>query len=145
MRYSEVDKYIQKNGLLKGIEEKPGIYAITVDNKIVYVGMSKNLYQRCSQHIYNTQNAMFNQEQKYLLLLSAHLGGHNVDCLLLEYCDIELLRVRENWWIEDQQPILNILTPSGKQDITELKIEDVIADVHRRRLETLKILGMEEK
>lgn len=144
MKRTEIEGYVAANELLRGVGEEPGVYAITVDGQIVYVGMSKNLYQRCCQHIYNTQNAMLNQEHKYLLLLSAQLGGHQIDCMPLEYCDIELLRDKESWWIEDQQPILNILTPTGKQDITELKIEDVLAEVQKRRTHLLNILGIKE-
>lgn len=136
MKYTEIEGYVAANELLQGIGEEPGIYAITVDEQIVYVGMSKNLYQRCCQHIYHTQNAMLNGEQKYLLLLSAQLGGHNVDCIPLEYCDISVLRELEDRWIELESPILNILTPTGKHDISELKIEDLIADVQNRMGQT---------
>lgn len=144
MKRTEIEDYVAANELLIGVNENPGIYAITVDDQIVYIGMSKNLYQRCCQHIYNTQNAMLNQEDKYLLLLSANLGGHRIDCIPLEYCDISLLRDKEAWWIEDQQPLLNILTPSGKQDISELKIEDLINEVQKRQKILKKVLGEED-
>lgn len=144
MKRTEIDDYVADNQLLKGVTEEPGIYAITVDDQIVYVGMSKNLYQRCCQHIYNTQNAMLNQEHKYLLLLSAHLGGHNIDCKPLEYCKVPELRELEDRWIELEAPILNILTPTGKQSITQLKIEDVLEEVSFRRKQQLLESGMEE-
>lgn len=145
MKRTEIEDYVAANKLLRGVDEKPGVYAITVDRQIVYVGMGKNLYQRCCQHIYNTQNAMLNQEHKYLLLLSAQLGGHQIDCIPLEYCDIELLRDTESWWIENEQPILNILTSTGKQDIIKLKIEDLLAEVKKRRTHLLNTLGIKEE
>ena len=86
---------------------------------------------------------MFNQEKKYLLLLSAHLGGHKIDCIGVECCDEDMLRLRENYWIESEKPILNILTPSGKQHIENLKIEDLLNEVRERRNLYLASLGME--
>lgn len=144
MKYNEIEKYIKSNGLLKQVEPKSGIYAITIDRQIVYVGMSKNIYTRCGQHIYHTQNAMLNKEKKYLLLLAAQLGGHDIDCIGLEYCPEDELREREDRWIELESPILNIVTPSGKNDISELKIWDVLEYVNKRKARTLEALGLTE-
>lgn len=127
MRRADLEEYIAENELLtQNILKLPGIYAITIDGYIVYVGQSKNVYERCSQHIYNTQNAVLNNEKKYLLLLSAHLGGHKIDCVGLEYVEIDALTEVEDKLIEKYTPCLNILTPYGKQDISKLKIEDVL-------------------
>lgn len=133
MKLKELDKFIEDNNLLVDIQEKPGIYAITIDNCIVYVGQSKNIYQRCSQHIYNVENAILNQEKKYLLLLAAKLGGHDIDYKYIEYCDIEDLREREEFHISSTKPILNILTPEGKHDISDLRVGDVLIEVQRRK------------
>ena len=39
MKYKDIDNYVKENNLLqKGILKEPGVYAITVDNIIVYVG-----------------------------------------------------------------------------------------------------------
>ena len=127
MKYKELDSFIAENALLKTItNDVSGVYAITIDNYIVYVGQSKNLYRRCAQHIYNIENAMCNKEKKYLLLLSAKLGGHKVDCELIAEWDESELNECEDWFIEHANPCLNILTPHGKQEIKNLKIEDVL-------------------
>lgn len=126
MKREQLQEFIAENNLLTNCHKQSGIYAITIDGYIVYVGQSKNVYDRCSQHIYNIENAMFNKEKKYLLLLAAKLGGHNVDCEYLEYCDIDILTEKEDKYIEFCEPCLNILTPTGKNDISELKIEDVL-------------------
>lgn len=130
MRYSELDYYIAKNKLLKEVPKEAGIYAITVDDCIVYVGMSKDMRQRCSQHIYNTQNAMLNEEHKYLLLLAANLGGHKIDCMVLEFCDEEYLRKREAEYISLLEPILNIAMPGSRKDISDLKIDDLLVYIN---------------
>lgn len=38
MKYTDIDKFLEENNLLLNVEEKAGIYAITVDNQIVYIG-----------------------------------------------------------------------------------------------------------
>ena len=129
MKYTEIDQFVKKNKLLQEVEEKSGIYAITLDNKIVYIGQSKNIYYRCCQHIYNTENAMLNKEKKYLLLLAAKLGGHDIDCKPIDYADPDCLTELENLYIEQYNPMLNILTPHGKQDISNLKIEDLLEGI----------------
>lgn len=126
MKYTELNDFIEDGGLLQHTTNTPGIYAITIDDGIVYVGQSKNVYARCAQHIYHIENAVLNQEKKYLLLLSARLGGHRVDCYQIEICDQDVLTERENYYIEKFEPCLNILTPLGKQDIQSLKIKDVL-------------------
>ena len=86
MKRTEINDFIKENNLLETCKESAGIYAITIDNYVAYIGQSKNIFQRCSQHIYNIENAGFNHEKKYELLLAAKLGGHKIDCHYLEYC-----------------------------------------------------------
>ena len=87
------------------------------------------MYRRCSEHIYRTQNAMLMGEKKYLLLLAAELGGHDIDCAPVEYCEEENLRDKENYYIETYKPCLNINMPGCRQDITDLKIEELLANL----------------
>lgn len=61
---------------------------------------------------------MLSKEQKYLLLLSAQIGGHNIDCYTIEVCAPELLTERENYYIEAFKPCLNINVVGARQDIT---------------------------
>lgn len=126
MKRTELDNFIRENNLLEKCQEHAGIYAITIDDYIAYIGQSKNIYQRCSQHIYNIENAGFNHEKKYELLLAAKLGGHKIDCHFLEYCGEAELTEKEDSWIEYCMPPLNILTPLGKQDISKMRIEELL-------------------
>lgn len=140
MKYKEIDDFIIENDLLSTIAAQAGIYAITINDFIVYVGMSKNCYQRCCQHIYNMNNAMLNNEKKYELLLSAKLGGYKVDCIQLETCEEYELRELEDRWIEQLMPPLNIQTPLGKNDISNLTILGLIYKLtYRVDLENSKI------
>ena len=140
MKYTELDTYIEENKLLThNIQPKAGIYAITIDGGIVYIGQSKNVRQRCGQHIYNTENAMLNQEKKYLLLLSAKLGGHVIDCYGICYGEEDSLLEAEKYYINEYLPILNIIIPGHENnDISNLKIEDVLKGI-RYEFETKKL------
>lgn len=122
MKHEEVEEFVERNGLLSNCKREPGIYAITINDLIAYVGQSKNVYQRCCSHIYGIENAGFNKEKKYELLLSAKLGGYKVDCKPLCYCDEEELNKTERYYINLLTPPLNIITPNGKQDISNLTI-----------------------
>lgn len=144
MKYNEVESFIKKNNLLKDIPNKSGIYAITIDGYVVYIGKSKDMYQRCSQHIYNTENAILNKEQKYLLLLSAKLGGHTVDCVPVEFCKEEYLNESEDFWMYMLDPCLNIITPEGKRDISNLKIKDVLNNLKHDFSNRAEILRQQE-
>ena len=126
MKYTEVDKFVEKHKLLEGIENKRGIYAITLDDIPVYVGQSKWVVERLKKHIYNIQNGMLVDDYKYKLLLAAKLGGHKIRYKILEYCDIDDLKEAEDKWITKLKPCLNVVTPYGMQNIELLKIEDVI-------------------
>ena len=125
VKRTEINDFIRENNLLETCKESAGIYAITIDNYVAYIGQSKNIFQRCSQHIYNIENAGFNHEKKYELLLAAKLGGSKVDCHFLEYCGETELTEREDYWIEFIMPPLNILTPLGKQDISKMRITEL--------------------
>lgn len=85
-------------------------------------------------------NAMLNNEKKYELLLSAKLGGYKVDCIQLETCEEYELRELEDRWIEQLMPPLNIQTPLGKNDISNLTILGLIYKLtYRVDLENSKI------
>ena len=128
MKRADLREFIIENKLLKTIPDSGcGIYAITIDGWIAYIGQSKDLYRRCAEHIYNVENAMLSKEKKYLLLLSAKLGGHTIDCHLIEKCDEDDLLKRERLYINEYKPILNTVVPgNSKNNVSNLKIEDIL-------------------
>lgn len=132
MKRTELANFIYENRLLRDVYNGPGVYAITVDDKIAYIGQSKNMIERCSQHIYHTENAIFNQEKKYLLLLSAKLGGHKIDCKTIAYGELDGLIQGESYFINKYCPPLNIKIPGrGYNDIEDLTIEELMDKLNR--------------
>ena len=127
MKRSELQDYIFSYGLLYNVIPTAGIYAITIDDCIAYVGKSKTMYERCSQHIYNMENAIFNNEKKYYLLLAAKYGGHKVDCVTLAIGEEDGLTEAEAYYINKINPPLNIKIPGHPDNnIDDLKIEELI-------------------
>lgn len=53
------------------------------------------------------------------------MGGHKVDCMPIITCEEDELTEQEDRYIERFMPPLNILTPIGKQDISNLTIFDL--------------------
>ena len=141
MKYIDLKDYINNHNLLKNnVKKETGIYGITIDNIIVYIGESKNVYDRCCQHIYEIENAMLNKEKKYLLLLSAELGGHNIDCVGLDYGnynELELKKAQYNL-IKLLNTPLNKESPNDENSVYFLKIENLINYVKYKKEEMFK-------
>ena len=141
MKYIDLKDYINNHNLLKNnVKKETGIYGITIDNIIVYIGESKNVYDRCCQHIYEIENAMLNKEKKYLLLLSAKLGGHNIDCVGLDYGnynELELKKAQYNL-IKLLNTPLNKESPNDENSVYFLKIENLINYVKYKKEEMFK-------
>lgn len=78
-----------------------GIYLIK--NKInskVYVGSSKNIKRRWNTHRKTLTNGDIRRCNKYLCEDWTKLGIENFEFIILEECNIELFKDRENYWIE---------------------------------------------
>lgn len=92
--------------------DKSGVYAIYIEDELVYIGESSNILNRWVAHKINT---LFNfkqkdyQEDKYAVLRDAMKAGLRVSCNVLEYCenDKTVLRAREAAYINAYNPILN--------------------------------------
>lgn len=71
---------------------------------------------------------MLGDDYKYKLMLSAKLGGHKVRYKVLEYCKSTELKVKEDYYINECKPCLNVITPYGVQNIEFLKVEHLFTD-----------------
>lgn len=129
MKVSETKDYCYANGYLSRVreDEHPGIYAITIDNFIVYVGQSRHPRERAEQHIYKMVNAFFNKEKKYQLLEAADLCGFKVDVQMIFNCDVNDLITKERALIGQLMPPLNQDTPNGMIDISGLTLITMLA------------------
>ena len=93
-KHSKYEKYI------KDVNQTSGIYAITIDNWVVYVGKSKTMKSRVRRHI---RNAFKNHQRDKYRLLTATLRSkyaNKVKCVELRECPIEDLGHLEGKCIE---------------------------------------------
>ncbi len=108
--------WLKRKGLADKYEH-PGIYCITVDGKIVYVGKSTNMLKRIAAHYANTQ---MESEKKYRILSEVRRKGHNIGFDVLYYAkstDVSSLYnelgEKEGVFIRKYQPILNTQIPKA--------------------------------
>ena len=93
-KHSKYEKYI------KNVNQTSGIYAITINNRVVYVGKSKTMKSRVRRHI---RNAFKNHQRDKYRLLTATLRSKyakKVKCVELKECSIEELGDMEKKCIE---------------------------------------------
>ncbi len=66
--------WLQRQGYGPALDHA-GIYKITIDNKIVYIGKSKNMLYRLAEHFVDFKNP---KNHKYRILAEAKRRGHKV-------------------------------------------------------------------
>lgn len=96
----------------------PGIYAIYIDDLLVYIGKSRNMLERISNHIEKIQQDN-NTTNKYRVLHEARQTGHKIRFDVLFYCqkqhqdsiDAEIGKM-EGELIRHYQPPLNYQIPA---------------------------------
>lgn len=92
-----------------------GIYYLTIDDFIVYIGQSNNIKRRIVEHISGVVSVK-NQEKKYIYLRAARRRGKHIIFHLLERCDgctEEELNQKEREYIEFFKPPLNTMYNKG--------------------------------
>lgn len=102
--------------------EQPGVYAITVNSQIVYVGQSTDMLHRMISHKANAIYPLSKEYNRpmYAALRTAieHPDLFEIKFLVLEYCDKQELKVKESQYIGQYMPELNTMTPRGRKAVT---------------------------
>ncbi len=118
------NKYLNKYGHLIG---KVGIYKIVINDEIVYIGKSTNVYNRIVAHIINATWAGgrdYNSKKYQQLRLAQQLHA-DIKFELVEETTKENIDEREDYYIELYYPKLNTMIPIGggkhkKKPVTEI-------------------------
>ena len=113
------------------INEIAGIYAIKVDDKILYVGQSKLITNRVLTHIFEITDCVKKMllgeyvEKKYKILATAILTGHKLEFITLCECskNKEELNEKEMYYINLYNTPLNTYRPKRH------KIPDTLEEV----------------
>lgn len=124
----------------KGYAEKyecAGIYCIKVDDKIVYVGKSRNMLRRIAQHYVGIQRQA---EKKYRILAEARRKGHMIGFDVLYYAEnsrwtdrLAEIGEKEGEYIRKYAPILNTQIPKEedwhKFDVNTLDVKSILNQI----------------
>ena len=125
-KHSKYEKYI------KDVNQTSGIYAITIDNWVVYIGRSKTMRSRVRRNI---RNAFKNHQRDKYRLLTATLRSEYADkvkCVELKKCPIEELDLQEKKFIRMCKYLpLNTYLSHSSPVPNELTFEGFIANLYR--------------
>ena len=128
-----VCKMLRKNGLASKYDS-PGIYCIKLNEKIVYIGKSRNMLWRVASHYVGIKRG---SERKYRILAEAQRKGKIVGFDVLYYAKNKGKRAflneigeKEGAFIREYRPILNTQIPKEedwhKWDVEEVNAREVL-------------------
>ena len=131
--------WLKRNGYAPAFDH-PGIYQITIDGIIVYIGKSRNMMWRLAKH--NTR-IKYPDNHKYRILAEAKRKGHCVrfeaiyDAKSTNYLDmVEEIGANEGYYIRKYLPPLNEQIPKEgdwhKFDVNprarEITLEEILRE-----------------
>ena len=117
--------------------EFAGIYCIKIDDTIVYIGKSRNMLKRVSQHYVEIKKQ---SEAKYRIMAEAQRKGHTINFDVLYYAKendrdaiIEEIGMKEGEYIRKYSPVLNTQIPKEdywrKFDTKQLDAQKILKDL----------------
>ena len=107
----------------KELKQKSGVYKLSICDHI-YIGSSKDLYQRLSEHRRDLRNNAHTIQLLQQLVNETTL--ENVEVEILEYCESNIRLFREQEWIKKlnadlngQDPVTHELNEKSKKKLSE--------------------------
>lgn len=94
--------------------QKPGIYCIKINNKIVYIGKSIDMLGRMYDHMRSIENPHLTKTQKYNIIRVMKGQGYKISFDVLQDCSemtVDELGECEGGWIRKYMPLLNTQIP----------------------------------
>ncbi|KIH86259.1 GIY-YIG endonuclease (mitochondrion) [Sporothrix brasiliensis 5110] len=113
MIFSNADE--NKQDILKTVKGKSGIYMwINLLNNKKYIGSSVDLRRRFLEY-YNI-NRLLNETSMPIYTALLKYGYKNFSLIILEYCEVDSLILKEKYFFEEYSPEYNILKTPGSPD-----------------------------
>ena len=107
--------YLRTNKELLEKYEHAGIYSISIDDKLVYIGKSHNMLKRIAQHIVEINRE---KGKKYIILAKNKRLGHSINFDVMYYATnseydaiTEEIGEKEGELIREFMPMLNTHIP----------------------------------
>lgn len=101
---------------------KSGIYSISIDGRVVYIGQSADLHSRALSHRYNILNS---QELWYPLMKNFLERGHEISFNIIESVSPKNLKQKEKDYIFLYQPLFNQQLSTNNQRIPSNYLEAI--------------------
>ena len=125
-------KWLKRKGLADKYEHA-GIYCIKIDDQIVYIGKSRNMLRRITEHYVGIKRE---SEKKYRIIAEAQRKGHVIAFDVLYYSKggtefqiHEDIGRKEGELIRQHLPPLNTQIPHEddwhKHDVRKMNVEEV--------------------
>ena len=114
-----------------------GVYGITVNGMLVYIGKSIDLVSRRKQHwkaIFSAKDGK-EKEIKYQCLAAAMDKHFSIEFKIIEECEVDILEDRETYYIQEYIPILNSKKTGHDIDIT---IDDFLKEIKKENTSFIK-------
>ncbi len=136
-RYEEnAYEWLKRKGLADKYEHA-GIYSISIDNQLVYIGKSHNMLKRIAQHYVGIKTQ---SEKKYRIMAEAERKGHSITFGVLysaksqSYSSItEEIGAKEGEYIRKYEPILNSQHPLTDDwrtwDVNKVNAREVLNNI----------------
>lgn len=145
---------LKRQGWAKQFEH-PGIYCISINGQIVYIGKSKNMLRRLAQHWVGIKTG---SERKYRILAEAKQRHHKVSfdvCYYAVESDPELLEKelgeKEGEFIRKEKPVLNTQIPKAENwrnyDVNKTANTITLPDIlqqQKQKIQTEQISNISE-
>lgn len=116
-KVQEIEEELRANQEVVDKYDTAGIYAVYIEDKLVYIGKSRNMLCRLAQHIFYTQNLQWTKSHKYKVFNLAQVMGYNVRFDVLYYSSTlgeesdDEIGYKEGEYIRQYLPPLNYQIP----------------------------------
>ena len=116
-KVQEIEEELRTNQEVVDKYDTAGIYAVYIEDKLVYIGKSRNMLCRLAQHIFYTQNLQWTKSHKYKVFNLAQVMGYNVRFDVLYYSSTlgeesdDEIGYKEGEYIRQYLPPLNYQIP----------------------------------
>lgn len=116
-KVQEIEEELRANQEVVDKYDTAGIYAVYIEDKLVYIGKSRNMLCRLAQHIFYTQNLRWTKSHKYKVFNLAQVMGYNLRFDVLYYSSTlgeesdDEIGYKEGEYIRQYLPPLNYQIP----------------------------------
>ena len=121
-----------------------GIYSIVrVGTDDLYIGSSSDITKRIKRHFSQLRNNK--HHSKYLQRVYNKYGQNALEVRVVEYCDVDILIQREQYYLDTYKPIFNTNTIAGRTVIYGRPMRDDVRERVKATNAAKKAAGIKRK